>query len=347
MKRIVTAAMALAGALAAAQNPEIKGDLPTVLPPSPSVAALMKFEEIPVDNYTGTPDISIPIFSVKTHAKSISLDIALKYHPASAAASEVASDAGLGWSLFAGGTVSRTVRDIPDEYFSGYSSGPGQKRGIYRNNQGIANPNPYYELIGNEGQISGDTEKWSEFLWNAQYKGKYDSQHDLWQYNFMGYSGRFVIKKNASGILEVVLQDLQTNLKIVNLYDAASYAPSGFVIYDDMGYKYVFDTAESTSSAASNTTVYQGSGGPENLGSSVSPTITYISSFHLTGIYDPNNNQVLGCNYNTDSEPMKEVSVMKSHTTATSVNISMEAIIQSFIAAGGAGMDGQNLKLMP
>jgi hypothetical protein len=43
-----------------AQNPEIKTDLPTIIPPSPTVAALMKFEEVPVSNYTGVPDISIP-----------------------------------------------------------------------------------------------------------------------------------------------------------------------------------------------------------------------------------------------------------------------------------------------
>lgn len=48
---------------ATAQNPEIKTDLPTVIPPSPTVAALMKFEEVPVSNYTGVPDISIPLYS--------------------------------------------------------------------------------------------------------------------------------------------------------------------------------------------------------------------------------------------------------------------------------------------
>ena len=47
------------------QNPEIKTELPTIIPPSPTVSALMKFEEVPVSNYTGVPDISIPIYSTK------------------------------------------------------------------------------------------------------------------------------------------------------------------------------------------------------------------------------------------------------------------------------------------
>jgi hypothetical protein len=63
------------------QNPEIKVEEPTVLPPSPSVSALMKFEEVPVSNYTGIPDISIPLYSMPTTSKDIALNLALKYHP--------------------------------------------------------------------------------------------------------------------------------------------------------------------------------------------------------------------------------------------------------------------------
>ena len=37
--------------------------LPNIIPPSPTVANLMRFEEVPVDNYTGQPDISIPLLS--------------------------------------------------------------------------------------------------------------------------------------------------------------------------------------------------------------------------------------------------------------------------------------------
>src|SRR5690606_1506274 len=39
----------------------IDTDMPEIAPPSSTVAALMKFEEIPVDNYTGIPNISIPL----------------------------------------------------------------------------------------------------------------------------------------------------------------------------------------------------------------------------------------------------------------------------------------------
>ena len=40
-----------------------------IVPPAPSVAALMKLEEVPVNYYTGTPDISIPLYSEKLHER--------------------------------------------------------------------------------------------------------------------------------------------------------------------------------------------------------------------------------------------------------------------------------------
>lgn len=74
----------------------------------------MKFEETPVSNYNGIPDISIPIYGVEGN---LNFDISLKYHPLSIKHNEVAGDTGLGWSLFAGGTISRTIRGgYPDDY---------------------------------------------------------------------------------------------------------------------------------------------------------------------------------------------------------------------------------------
>src|SRR6187402_2817143 len=101
-------------------RPNLKaGDLPVVIPPSPTVAALMKFEEVPVNNYTGIPDISVPLYDVKG-LHGFTMGISMNYHPV-VKKNDIASYTGLGWSLIAGGSISRTVRDIPDEY----ECGPG------------------------------------------------------------------------------------------------------------------------------------------------------------------------------------------------------------------------------
>ncbi|HEX7870761.1 MAG TPA: hypothetical protein VF455_11680, partial [Chryseobacterium sp.] len=118
---------------AQSQTPTIDVGTPQIVPPSPSVSSLMKFEEIPVNNYTGIPDISLPLINVPTSSKDFNIDISLKYHASSTAVSEIASDVGLGWNLFAGGTISRTIRGLADEVFKlDGSSEPGNV-GIYHN----------------------------------------------------------------------------------------------------------------------------------------------------------------------------------------------------------------------
>lgn len=307
MRKIYQLAWLLIGAstLAQTQNQEIKMDMPVILPPSPTVAALMKFEEVPVSNYTGVPDISIPLFSSPTRSKDISLDISLKYHSSSIVKDEHAGDAGLGWSLFAGGSISRTVRGMPDEL----KDIAGSKMGIYHNSVNNhrnnydevayliehANSEPEYEII-------------AEYLWNAQVRGKFDTEHDLWQYNFMGRSGRFYIDKTASGQLEVRTLD-NDRLKIINNYDA-DYKPLSFTIYDEKGYVFLFDVIEQTESHLmmfSTSHVLS-----DALGYSVTQDLTYNTAFMLTKVSDPQNNVVLDLKYRT--EPMVEKIVDRSTT---------------------------------
>ncbi|HEX8575334.1 MAG TPA: hypothetical protein VF677_03490 [Flavobacterium sp.] len=282
--------------IASGQEAAIKPDLPTVLPPSPTVAGLMKFEEVPVSNYTGVPDISIPLFSTDTHSKEINLDIALKYH-SGVGANDVAGDVGLGWSLFAGGTISRMVRGLPDEILrlDGYDNGPG-KAGLYQTDSGMLNHNNYYYQHGNNfPQFVYDTPYVAnKYVWNIVETGKFDTEHDLWQFNFMGFSGRFYIKKNLStNQLEVIPLD-DYRIKIINNYSTVGnndFIPTGFTIYDDNGFKYVFETIETTITSQAITNVYI-----HNSTSSLSEGTEYRSAFHLAKIYDTNNNLLIEYN---------------------------------------------------
>ena len=92
--------------------------LRTVVPPSPNASSLGKFGEWPVSLYTGLPDISVPIYTLKS--RSLSVPISLSYHPAGVRVGELASWVGLGWALNAGGVITRSVRGDPDEetYFT-------------------------------------------------------------------------------------------------------------------------------------------------------------------------------------------------------------------------------------
>ena len=52
--------------------------VPNVFPPSPNAAALMKFTDVPVSPYTGTADVSVPIYTLQ--AKGVSVPVSLSYH---------------------------------------------------------------------------------------------------------------------------------------------------------------------------------------------------------------------------------------------------------------------------
>lgn len=340
MRKIIALLIMSISGVALAQNPEIKTDLPTIVPPSPTVAALMKFEEVPVSNYTGIPDISIPLYSVGTRSKDINLNLSLSYHPSSIAANERASDVGLGWSLFAGGTVSRTIRGLADEFYQ--SGNTTNKVGIYHNTE-PAHHNGYYEyldLLDNGASTSAQQYLQQEFAWESNEKGKYDTEHDLWQYNFMGFSGRFYIKKNSStGFLEVVKMDDST-VKIVNTYDtsatASKYTPISFTIYDDKGNRYEFDVVEVTNQ----NTFTQMYGNylvvdpslyyvdPYYPKTSASPTTTYKSAFHLSRVYDNNDQLVIDFSYNNEDSLYKEYAIDETTKESKLTNYDEEILTQ-------------------
>ena len=323
-----------------AQNPEIKNTLPTIIPPSPTVAALMKFEEVPVSNYTGIPDVSIPLFSTSTLSKDINIDISLKYH-AGVGANDRASDVGLGWSLLAGGTISRTVRGLPDELllYPNFGSSPAAsgagKIGLYHNE--LANhPNKYYffkDNIANETQdyyqpyLSQQVQDiGNEFLWNAAFTGKYDTEHDLWQFNFMGYSGRFYILRNASNQLEVKPLD-DYRIKITNTYapDPSNsvnlFIPTGFTVYDEKGYKYIFDIKETTINSGGVEELYFENGAWVNPGGVPYSEKSFISAFHLSKVYDNNNKLIIDFEYNDNQTIIKEAFTDNTETFTDYINL--------------------------
>ena len=81
--------------------------------PSPTVASMAKFTDFPVVGNTGTPNIEIPIGIIKGY--EIELPVNLKYHGSGVKVEEEAGWVGMGWSLQAAGTVSRSVRGYADD----------------------------------------------------------------------------------------------------------------------------------------------------------------------------------------------------------------------------------------
>jgi len=96
-----------------------KISFPQVIPSSPTVAALEKYGNYPINYNTGTVSISVPLYSFAL-GKGMNLDIGLNYHPSGIRVEDVSGRVGTGWSLIAGGCLSREVRGIKDEESNGF-----------------------------------------------------------------------------------------------------------------------------------------------------------------------------------------------------------------------------------
>jgi len=92
---------------------------------NPAVSSAISFEEYPTDLYTGAPQVSIPLYSMPTRDKNVSIDLSLSYHPASISSFNKASgNVGRGWNLSGGGVISRNIGYQPDELvWSGTTAG--------------------------------------------------------------------------------------------------------------------------------------------------------------------------------------------------------------------------------
>jgi YD repeat-containing protein len=141
-----------------------------VIPPSPTAAALGKYGSVPVAMYTGVPEIGIPLYTIKS--KSLELPISLRYHAAGFRVSDSAPWTGLGWSLLAGGCISRSVVGMGDD--------AGSAGFLFQN--GVQSKN---EIDGND----------LDYLLQVS-NGTADNESDYYFYNFAGRVGKFVFDQD-------------------------------------------------------------------------------------------------------------------------------------------------------
>jgi hypothetical protein len=88
--------------------------LKNVTLPSPNAASLGKYGEIPVGNYTGIPQVSVPLHTIT--AGDLQLPVSISYHAAGIKLEEIPSSVGTGWTLNIGGAITRSIRGNADKY---------------------------------------------------------------------------------------------------------------------------------------------------------------------------------------------------------------------------------------
>lgn len=142
----------------------------------PTAASMVKYGDIPVNFHTGIPEINIPIYTIREG--SLALPISLSYHASGLRVMEQASWVGSGWTLQAGGVITRTTRGNTDERTSSGKS--------YLKDKG------YYSYLFANADNTGSL----DFYQFAQ--GNKDGEPDLFFFNFNGYSGKFQFRPDGS-----------------------------------------------------------------------------------------------------------------------------------------------------
>lgn len=274
-KNIIILSIQLLSLLVIAQNNESNSnnELPNVIPPSPTVANLMKFEEVPVSYYTGQPEISIPLINKKIDiTKNISLN--LRYSTGGVQIDSRSSWVGTGWSLDGLGVVSRTVIGLPDDI------NETDKVGVLYND--------FYKYPN----LSIDV---GEFKWNAvNGNPSFDTEIDLFQFNLLDRSARFILVRNDNDEIEARLFNLEEKYIITPVFNTVGKITS-FIIKDDLGYEYYFEANEETFQSTSTYSVIQGRSG-------ITSEYPYNSSWKLTKLISPFNLEILTIEYNNVSE---------------------------------------------
>lgn len=219
-----------------------------ITPPSPHAQSLLKIGSLPVSNYTGVPDINIPICNVQL--KDISLPISISYNASGIKVNEEASRVGLGWILNAGGLVTHTVHGRYNDFcaWSYFNTFPDNNlydiKGIYNMSnyliQGCRTNLPF-------SLPQGMTH---ETLYKALTSESYinceggDLAPDVFHYNFLGYSGKFIFSHSGT-----IVKEKEDNLKISPITERNS---SGFekliswIMTAPDGTKYFFTQTEET-----------------------------------------------------------------------------------------------------
>ncbi|MDO6432929.1 hypothetical protein Q4E93_20135 [Flavitalea sp. BT771] len=239
-------------------------------PKPPTVAALQKAIDIPVNNYSGSANITIPLHDARS--KSIDIPIELGYETSGIKAEQDATVAGLGWVLKAGGMVSRSVRGNPDEGLAlkvsrdtilgvprwasikdslanaknikgGYYVDGGNNLFIVDYSNAVKDHNQWVTTHTIHDPVPQTSSDW-------MFYGLNDDAPDMFYFNFGTYSGKFFFGRGRVPILVPYNRDIKIVPTFVSYVDAGKLTNnyfSGWTITTPDGIIYYFGGSNAAS----------------------------------------------------------------------------------------------------
>ena len=238
------------GAVRSAPLPAQVGTMRQTLA-SPTAASLGKFGDVPVNLYAGVPDISVPLWTVK--GRTLELPIVARYHPGGIRVEEVGGWLGIGWTLEAGGVITRTVRGLVDENANGYFN------------------------TGNTFWTAGNWPTPAASVISSIEAEAIDGEPDQFFFTFAGRSGQFVMGPTSTS---TTIKDYRAvphqRLRIVPTFSGGGI--TAFSIQTEDGTRYTFGALETNTD---NNATSPGGMIPTHSGD------VYHSAWQLTQITSP------------------------------------------------------------
>ncbi|NII85339.1 MULTISPECIES: DUF5977 domain-containing protein [unclassified Pedobacter] len=205
---------------------------------SPTAFAFSKIDNIPMNNFTGMASINLPLYEKKMSV--LNFNMALTYTGGGGIkAGSGSSTVGKGWLLHTGGAIIRHTRGVPDDY---QSNTPYNGSADTRFNGLLYNTVSY--------KPDGVTRIPLNDPVSNQALGYGDSEHDVFEFNIPGKSGKFYIGKDKQVIIVT-----DSKVKIIPDFTSSvlpEFKLGSFLIIDEAGIKYSFNQTEVTSPNASN-----------------------------------------------------------------------------------------------
>lgn len=161
--------------------------------PTPNQSSLGLFGTNPVSHYTGTADVSIPLYS--TNQRGVELNIGLCYNTSGLLINQLPGWTGHNWTLMAGGAITRKINGRPDEIdlkdtnagldlYTWYETANTNTTPVAIINQKDRLYTNYFTNAVSQKFNLRDSVEFAKL-------NDYDSAADIFFFNFMGISGKF------------------------------------------------------------------------------------------------------------------------------------------------------------
>ena len=238
-----------------------------------------------VSQLTGTVNIDIPVFTIKSG--SVAIPIALVYSSTGIKPKDIEGTAGMGWQLSIGGQISRVVRGIPDDCSADNKNNP-MLGWMSASNSGANYINSL--IIKNVRNTNCSNETTDINNINANIPNNNDTEPDLFYVNAPGLSCQLVYDRASNSFKPINYQDITISYSTLGSGTGNGSRIGTFTITNDKGIKYLFIAGESVSETTS-----IGSGTVNYFSTKYNQYkngITYNSTWVLNSITDPSGNGV-------------------------------------------------------